>query len=85
MLYTTEQIAQKYSGEDNNVTPYMITHTWITNGLKHIRGKRNGFLFKEEWVEEYLEKQTNTNLPQKNISKRKRQSYAIVESNYKVH
>ena len=57
MLYTTEQIAQMYSGEGNNVTPYMITHTWIPNGLKHIRGKGKAYLYKPEWVEEYLEGQ----------------------------
>ena len=66
MLYTTEQIAQMYSGENNNVTPYMITHTWIPNGLKHIRGKGKAYLYKSEWVEEYLdaqaiEKQSNDN------------------------
>ena len=66
MLYTTEQIAQMYSGENNNVTPYMITHTWIPNGLKHMRGKGKAYLYKSEWVEEYLdaqaiEKQSNDN------------------------
>ena len=57
MLYTTEQIAQMYSGEDKNITPYMITHTWIPNGLKHIRGKGKSYLYKTEWIEEYLEGQ----------------------------
>lgn len=61
MLYTTEQIAQMYSGEENNITPYMITHTWIPNGLRHIRGKGNGYLYKKEWVEEYLEGQAIEN------------------------
>ncbi len=61
MLYTTEQIAQMYSGEENNVTPYMITHTWIPNGLKHIRGKGKAYLYKSEWVEEYLEGQAIEN------------------------
>ncbi|MCI8616942.1 MAG: hypothetical protein HFJ60_01590 [Clostridia bacterium] len=55
MLYTTKEIAEMYGGKENNVTPYMITHTWIPNGLKYIRGKGNGYLFKKEWVEEYLE------------------------------
>ncbi len=61
MLYTTEQIAELYSGQENNITPYMITHTWIPNGLRHIRGKGNGYLYKKEWVEEYLEGQAMIN------------------------
>lgn len=55
MLYTTKEIAKMYGGEQRNVTPYMITHTWIPNGLKHVKGKGNGYLIKKEWVEEYLE------------------------------
>ncbi len=61
MLYTTEQISKMYSGEEKNITPYMITHTWIQNGLKHIRGKGKGYLFKKEWVEEYIENQAIEN------------------------
>lgn len=49
-LYTTKEIAEKY-----RVSPYMITHTWIKNGLKHIKGGRNSFLYKLAWVEEYLD------------------------------
>ena len=55
MLYTTKEIAEMYGGEQKNVTPYMITHTWIPNGLKCVRGKGKGYLFKKEWIEEYLE------------------------------
>ena len=55
MLYTTKEIAKMYGGEQRNVTPYMITHTWIPNGLKCVKGKGNGYLIKKEWVEEYLE------------------------------
>lgn len=60
MLYTTKEIADMYGGEGKNVTPYMITHTWIPNGLKHVRGKGQGFLYKKEWIDEYLELQTMT-------------------------
>ena len=71
MLFTTKEIAEIYGGENKNVTPYMITHTWIPNGLKYIRGKGNSFLFKKEWVEQYIEEQTiirtNNNLKVKNI------------------
>lgn len=55
MLYTTKEIAEMYGGEQKNVTPYMITHTWIPNGLKCVRGKGKGYLFKKVWIEEYLE------------------------------
>lgn len=57
MLYTTQEIAEMYSSSGNTVSAYMITHTWVPNGLKHIRGKGAGFLYKKEWVEEYLEEQ----------------------------
>jgi len=55
MLYTTQQIAKMYSGKYGNVTPIMITRTWNHEGLKHIKGKRNGFLYKKEWVDEFIE------------------------------
>lgn len=58
MLYTTKEIAEMYGGENKNVTPYMITHTWIPKGLKYIKGKGNSYLFKKEWVEQYIEEQT---------------------------
>lgn len=58
LLYTTKEIAEIYGGEKQNVTPYMITHTWIPNGLKKIKGKGNSYLFKKEWVEQYIEEQT---------------------------
>lgn len=57
-LYTTQQIAEMYSGKEGNITSYMITQNWIPKGLKHIRGKGKGFLFKKEWIEEFLEMQT---------------------------
>lgn len=55
MLYTTKQIAEMYSGENKNVTASMITCTWNHEGLKHIKGKGKGFLYKKEWVDEFLE------------------------------
>ena len=66
-LYTTKEIADKYGGEQKNITPYMITQSWIPNGLKHIRGKGKGYLFKLEWVEQYLEEvASNDNKVNKN-------------------
>lgn len=58
-LYTTKEISEKYS-----VSTYMITHTWVKNGLKHIKGGRNSFLYKLEWIEEYL----NNNIIQNNMN-----------------
>lgn len=33
----------------------------LTSGLKHIRGPHNTYLYKIQWVEEYLENQANLN------------------------
>lgn len=86
MLFTTKEIAEIYGGENKNVTPYMITHTWIPKGLKYIRGKGNSFLFKREWVEQYIEEQTiireNNNSKIKNI---KMGTKRIRNNNYFVH
>lgn len=57
LLYTTKEIAEMYGGKSKNVTPYMITQTWIPNGLRYIKGKGNSYLFKKEWVEQYIEEQ----------------------------
>lgn len=75
MLYTTQEIAQIYSSSKNTVSPYMITHTWIPNGLKHIRGKGSGFLYKKEWVEEYLEEQAIVKQERKNRVHKNKVSY----------
>lgn len=69
MLYTTKEIAEMYGGEQKNVTPYMITHTWIPNGLKCVKGKGKGYLIKREWVEEYLERMLIQKQKQQNNSR----------------
>lgn len=69
MLYTTKQIAEMYGGEKQNVTPYMITHTWVPNGLKHVKGKGQSFLYKKEWVDEYLETQIIVNFKENKTMK----------------
>lgn len=69
MLYTTKEIAEMYGGEQKNVTPYMITHTWIPNGLKCVKGKGKGYLIKREWVEEYLERMFIQKQKQQNNSR----------------
>lgn len=70
MLYTTQEIAKKYSSEENIISAYMITHTWIPQGLKHIRGKKNSYLYKLEWVDEFLETQAIINLPKVDKSRK---------------
>lgn len=81
MLYTTKEIADMYGGKQKNVTPYMITHTWIPKGLKYAKGKGRGYLFKKEWVEEYLEN-PKTKAKSKSIIRRKQ---LVSTSNCFVH
>ena len=81
MLYTTKEIAEMYGGEQKNVTPYMITHTWIPKGLKYVKGKGRGYLFKKEWIEEYLEN-PKTKVKGKSIIRRKQ---LVSTSNCFVH
>lgn len=81
MLYTTKEIAEMYGGKQKNVTPYMITHTWIPNGLKYAKGKGRGYLFKKEWIEEYLEN-PKTKVKGKSIIRRKQ---LVSTSNCFVH
>lgn len=57
MLYTAEEIAEKYGGKNKNITTYTVTQQWVKKGLKHIRGKGKAYLFKIEWVEQFLENQ----------------------------
>ena len=50
ILYTTKEIAKLYG-----VTDHTITQTWIQNGLKYLKGCRHSYLYKKEWIEEYIE------------------------------
>lgn len=59
-LLQTKEIAELYG-----VTPTTITNNWCNKGLKFIRSK-NSFLFKIDWIEEYLEKQALENTSNKN-------------------
>lgn len=51
-LYTGKQIAEMYG-----VSPYTVANNWAKNGLKHIRGPGNSFLYRINWVEEYIQSQ----------------------------
>lgn len=61
MLYTGKEIAKKYSTETIRITENNIRN-WTRKGLKHVSGPHNQFLYKEEWVEEYLENQALENV-----------------------
>ena len=63
MLHTTQQIAEQYG-----VTSYTITHNWIPKGLKHIPGARKSFLFRTEWVDEFIENQAEMCAEKRNKS-----------------
>lgn len=65
MLYTTKQIVEMYSGKSGNITSTMITQTWNHEGLKHIKGKNRGFLYKTEWVDEFIENKAIINAMEK--------------------
>lgn len=85
LLYTTKEIAEMYGGEQKNVTPYMITHTWVPNGLRYIKGKGNSFLFKKEWIEQYLESISENRATNKKIIEIKQGSKKIIKNNCFVH
>ena len=68
MLYTGEQIAEKYSTEEIKLSADTIRR-WANKGLKHIKGSHNKFLYKEEWVEEYLELEAERNVTNNKITK----------------
>ena len=67
MLYTGEQIAEMYSTEKVELKT-SIVRKWSNKGLKHIRGPHNTFLYKKEWVEEFLEHEAVKNTARINLS-----------------
>lgn len=63
MLYTGKEIAEKYSTEAIRLTESNI-RKWANKGLKHINGPHNRFLYKIEWVENFIEQQAEDNVHQ---------------------
>lgn len=64
-LYTSKEIADIYG-----VTQYTVTQNWGNKGLKKIRGAGNSYLFKKEWVDEFIEEQIiQSNVPEINVIK----------------
>jgi len=61
MLYTGKEIAEKYSTEAIKLTQNVIRR-WTNQGLKHIRGPHNTYLYKAEWVDSFIEEQAQNNV-----------------------
>lgn len=61
-LLTTKQIAEMYE-----VSPYTITQNWCNKGLKFLRGK-NTMLFKEKWVDNFIEEEAERQSRERNTS-----------------
>ena len=61
MLYTGKQIAERFSTDEVLLTENNI-RKWANKGLKHLRGPHNTFLYKIEWVEEFIEVQANESI-----------------------
>ncbi len=61
MLYTGKQIAERLSTNEVLLTEANIRR-WANKGLKHLRGPHNTFLYKIEWVEEFIELQANESI-----------------------
>lgn len=76
-LLTTEEVARSYG-----VTPYTVTQNWCNKGLKFLRGK-NTFLFKEKWVDNFLEEQSETESKNRNVKNFKMVVNKTVKTNVK--
>lgn len=71
-LYTTKEISDMY-----NIPQYTITQNWLKKGLKHIRGAKNSYLYKKQWIEDFLEEQVHNSrleiiVPKVKVSRCKR-------------
>lgn len=60
MFYSGKEIAERYSTETIKLTETNIRN-WTKKGMKHIIGPHNLFLYKIEWVEEFIERQAELN------------------------
>lgn len=56
-LYTTEDVSKMYG-----VSVYTVTQYWNKKGLKHIRGAGKGYLYKKQWIENFLEEEADRNI-----------------------
>ena len=87
MLHTGKEIVEKYSTEKAKITENTVRR-WANNGLKHIRGRNGEYLYKYEWVDEYIELEAEKTI-QKQImedslvKKNKRRKETILKCNFK--
>lgn len=63
-LLTTDEVAEMYG-----VSSYTITQNWCNKGLKHIKSKT--FMFKQKWVDDYLEEEAERQSQSKTVCKLK--------------
>lgn len=64
-LYTAKQISEmEVFGPKETITPWKITQNWVKNGLKFIKGTKKEYLFKIEWINEFIEIQACNNQKQ---------------------
>ena len=69
-LLTTEEVAEMYG-----VSAYTITQNWCNKGLKHIKSKT--FMFKQKWVDDYLELESERHSQAKTFYRPKVQNITI--------
>lgn len=81
MLYTGEQIAEIYSTEAVKITTNTVRR-WANNGLKHLLGEKGKFLFKKEWIDEFLEEEAKKNIHTQVIGEKSKKTN--LKKNHKV-
>ena len=69
-LLTTDEVAEMYG-----VSAYTITQNWCNKGLKHIKSKT--FMFKQIWVDEYLEMESERQSKTKTFCKLKTNNITV--------
>lgn len=55
-LYSTKEISKIYSIKVSTI------NSWRKKGMSGIRGERNGYLYKKEWIDEYIELNSNNSI-----------------------
>lgn len=91
MFYTGKEIAEQYSTKEVEITENTVRR-WANNGLKHMTGKKGIYLYRKEWVEEYIENeaekkvnlQTLSEIKPKKIPKAKSKLVKFDVSNLKI-
>ena len=87
MLHTGKEVVEKYSTDKAKITENTVRR-WANNGLKHIRGRNGEYLYKYEWIDEYIELEAEKNIQRKfieeNLAKTKtKRKETILKCNFK--